>query len=74
MRLSVWMEQSYTMITYLGCLGSRLAREEDAQDIIEYALLLAFIVLAGAAAFIGMTDATTGIWNSINSRLSNANE
>jgi len=51
-----------------------LWREERGQDLIEYTLLLAFICLAGAAAFIGMSNATTGLWSSANSRLAAANQ
>ena len=48
--------------------------EERGQDLVEYTLLLAFICLAGAAAFIGMSNATTGLWSSANSRLAAANQ
>jgi Flp pilus assembly pilin Flp len=46
--------------------------ETDAQDLVEYSLLLAFVALAGAAALIGMGAATSGIWQTVNSRLSSA--
>ncbi len=61
------------MRTHLGRLATDLYKTESAQDLIEYSLLLAFIVLAGAAAFISMADLTSGLWNTINSRLGNAN-
>ena len=53
-------------------MTGELWRREDAQDLIEYSLLLAFVVLAGAAAFMGMGTTSAGIWTSVNSRLSNA--
>ena len=62
------------MLTYFSHMISTLVREDGGQDLVEYSLLLAFIVLAGAAAFIGMTEATNGMWNTINTRLSNANQ
>ena len=49
-----------------------LVRGEDAQDLIEYSLLLAFVVLAGAAALVSMGNTSAGIWTTVNSRLSNA--
>ncbi len=48
--------------------------DEDGQDLIEYTLLLAFIALVGAAAYIGMSTATNGIWTIVNSRLASANQ
>ena len=41
---------------FMACLNTlrRLISEEDAQDLIEYALLSAFIGLAGAAVFSGI--------------------
>jgi len=47
---------------------------EEGQDLIEYSLILAFIVLAGAAAFLGMSSSTNVIWSVVNSRLSAANQ
>jgi Flp pilus assembly pilin Flp len=46
--------------------------ETNAQDLVEYSLLLAFVALAGAAVLIGMGAATSGIWQTVNSRLSSA--
>jgi Flp pilus assembly pilin Flp len=48
-------------------------RDEGAQDLIEYTLLLAAIALAGAAAYLGMGGSTNVIWTIINSRLASAN-
>jgi Flp pilus assembly pilin Flp len=47
---------------------------DEGQDLVEYSLLLAFICLAGAAAFIGMGQSTTALWSVANSRLAAANQ
>ena len=49
-----------------------LCSSESGQDLIEYSLLLAFVVLAGAAMFIGMGNTSAGIWTTVNSRLASA--
>jgi Flp pilus assembly pilin Flp len=49
-----------------------LIRSDEAQDLIEYSLLLAFVALAGAAMFVGMSNTSAGIWTTVNSRLANA--
>jgi Flp pilus assembly pilin Flp len=46
-------------------------RCEEGQDMVEYSLLLAFVCLAGAAAFIGISGSTSGLWSSVNNRLAN---
>lgn len=51
-----------------------LLLEDGGQDLIEYSLLLAFIALAGAAAFIGMGGTTNTLWSIVNSRLAAANQ
>lgn len=48
-------------------------RNEQAQDLIEYSLLLAFVCLAGAAMFISMGQLTSSIWGIVNSRLAASN-
>jgi Flp pilus assembly pilin Flp len=50
----------------------RFWRDEQAQDLVEYTLLLAFVCLASAALFIGAGSAISGIWTQANSRLENA--
>ena len=35
---------------------------EEGQDVVEYALLLAFVCLAGAAMFVAMRGETNVIW------------
>jgi Flp pilus assembly pilin Flp len=49
-------------------------RDQQGQDLVEYSLLLAFVCLAGAAMFIGMGQATSGLWTTVNSRLAAANQ
>ena len=48
-------------------------QDEQAQDLIEYTLLLAFVCLATAALFIGSGGSLSGIWVTANSDLTNAN-
>ncbi|MEQ1946831.1 MAG: hypothetical protein ABL995_06570 [Bryobacteraceae bacterium] len=63
------------MFLRLGGAGwSVFWRDEDGQDLIEYSLLLAFVCLSGAAAFIGMGQSTRGIWSIVNNRLAAANQ
>ena len=47
--------------------------DEQGQDLIEYTLLLAFVVLASAALFISAGGSIRGIWGQANGILSNAN-
>ncbi|MCC6863172.1 MAG: Flp family type IVb pilin [Bryobacterales bacterium] len=49
-------------------------RDDSGQDLVEYALLLAFIGLAGAAFYIGVGQNITGLWTVVNSRLASANQ
>ena len=46
---------------------------ERGQDLVEYALLLTFVCLAGAAMFISMGNMTSGLWIAVNSRLAASN-
>ena len=48
-------------------------RDETAQDTLEYALLLAFIGLAGAAAFVSMSGNINTLWTVANNNLAAAN-
>lgn len=54
------------------CAGG-FVRDERAQDLLEYTLLLAFIALAGAAAYLGMSASSNTLWSAANSRLAAAN-
>ncbi|MBV8897937.1 MAG: Flp family type IVb pilin [Acidobacteriaceae bacterium] len=47
-------------------------REEDGQDLIEYALLMAFIALAAVAVLGTLSGNVKALWNSVSSALSNA--
>jgi Flp pilus assembly pilin Flp len=49
-------------------------KDDRGQDIVEYSLLLAFVALAGAAAYIGISRSTNTIWGVMNSRLAAANQ
>jgi Flp pilus assembly pilin Flp len=51
----------------------RFLQEEQAQDLIEYTLLLAFVCLATSALFVSSGGSLSGIWTSANSRLATAN-
>lgn len=44
-------------------------REEEGQDLVEYALLLALITLAVAVALPGVATAITGTWDSVAGQL-----
>jgi len=50
----------------------RLVREEDGQDLIEYALLAAFISLAAVAAITQLGTAINNIYTKISSTLEGA--
>jgi len=51
----------------------RFLEDEQAQDLIEYTLLLSFVCLATAALFVSSGGSLSGIWISANSDLSTAN-
>jgi Flp pilus assembly pilin Flp len=48
-------------------------RDEQGQDLTEYALLLAFVCLASASLYIGAQDGINGIWSTTNVHLAVAN-
>ena len=50
-----------------------LFKEDSGQDLIEYALLMAFVALASAALFIGAGGSIKGIWTAVNTQLEAAN-
>jgi Flp pilus assembly pilin Flp len=43
---------------------------EQGQDLVEYTLLLAFVMLASAALYVNAGGSVTGIWTMTNSQLS----
>ena len=47
--------------------------EEEGQDMVEYALLLAFIALAAVGLLGGIKTQLSGLWSTINSTLASAN-
>ncbi|MGD0302616.1 MAG: hypothetical protein ABSE86_36560 [Bryobacteraceae bacterium] len=51
----------------------RFLSDETGQDLVEYSLLIAFIALAGAAMFIGMSGSVNTIWSAANNKLAAAN-
>lgn len=48
-------------------------RDEQGQDLIEYALLMAFVAISAAALFVGSGSSIKGIWTSVNTQLTTAN-
>ena len=51
---------------------SNFLTEDNGQDLIEYSLLIAFVVLASAAIFKGAGTSISGVWTVANTRLANA--
>lgn len=51
---------------------SQFIREEDGQDMVEYALLLAFIALAATAVMGSIRTSLNTMWSNINSKIGNA--
>jgi Flp pilus assembly pilin Flp len=54
-------------------IGCSFWKREDGQDVVEYALLMAFVCLAGAAFFVSMRGETSTIWQNVNTHLAAAN-
>jgi len=50
-------------------LVAQLFRSESGQDLVEYTLLMAFLVLASAALYININATINGLWLTISSRL-----
>ncbi len=48
----------------------KFLRDGQAQDLIEYTLIMAFVALASAGLFIGAGGSTSAIWASANTTLS----
>jgi len=49
-----------------------ILQEDDGQDMVEYSLLLAFIVVCAAAILTSTRTQVSAIWSTINSSLSSA--
>ena len=52
---------------------TKLIKDEQGQDLIEYTLLMAFVALASAALFLGAGGSIKGIWTTTNAQLDAAN-
>jgi Flp pilus assembly pilin Flp len=50
-----------------------LWKDESGQDVIEYALLTAFVALAACGVFFGAGGSMNGIWSQTAANLSSAN-
>ena len=50
-------------------LITRLLRDDEGQDLVEYVLLVSLIALAVAAVFPPVTDAITAVFTRVQSRL-----
>ena len=48
---------------------AELLKGEQGQDLVEYTLLLAFVMMASAALYINAGGSVTGIWTTTNSQL-----
>ena len=56
----------------MKALFRNFLREESAQDLIEYTLLLAFVALASASLFLSAGNSVSGIWQSGSTQLASA--
>ena len=45
--------------------ASRFVQDEDGQDLTEFALLLAFVVIGAASIFLGMPTSMASIWRTV---------
>lgn len=57
---------------HINALLSKLARDERAQDMVEYALLAGFIAVAAGAVLPGIADGISIIFSKMASLVSNA--
>jgi Flp pilus assembly pilin Flp len=53
--------------------GNEFVSNEQGQDLTEYALLLAFVVMVSTALFMNGGDSVKGIWAATNNRVTYAN-
>ena len=60
------------LISALRRHGEVFARDDDGQDIVEYALLLAFISLAAVGVLTNLSRNFSTVWNSVSNALSDA--
>jgi Flp pilus assembly pilin Flp len=66
------MEQHPTIDSIIDSI-IRIWNDEEGQDLVEYALMLAFVALASVGLFSASGGGTSQIWSKINSELSTAN-
>lgn len=52
--------------------GAAFLKEDDGQDIVEYALLMAFIALAAVGALTSLSGNLTVLWTSVSNALVDA--
>jgi Flp pilus assembly pilin Flp len=50
----------------------RFVRDETGQDLIEYSLLITFLVLGSAAVLLGVGQSTEPIWSNASTHLASA--
>ena len=50
-------------------LARRFASDDDGQDLIEYCLLMAFVVLVAVIIFMNVGQSASAVWNSANNHL-----
>lgn len=62
---------SWTKLPFAGLLR-RMLRDTRAATAIEYGLIVSLVVIAMIASFMTVADTTTGMWNNISSKVSNA--
>jgi Flp pilus assembly pilin Flp len=55
-------------------LFNTFLQDEQGQDLVEYALLLAFIALAAVTLLSGMKTSITGIFTKVSTNLATANQ
>lgn len=60
------------ILSALRHLGSALLQEQDGQDLVEYALLMAFIALAAVAVLTSLSANLSTLWDSVSNALSDA--
>ena len=48
---------------------SQFVKGEQGQDLVEYTLLMAFVLIASAALYINAGGSITGIWTTANAQL-----
>lgn len=55
-------------------MWANFSKDETGQDMVEYALLIGFIALAGAGTYLSIGQSVTTLWTIINGRLTDASK